>query len=160
MHIDLTPMFRQRRNAQAGIGFSVALEKISTQLVREHRQYFVVAAYTGMTLGHESRSSVAYTLSFYSKICTNDLIVLSDIIFMIPIPDLGLFKFSNFCGSVQSLARSESAQQPEPAVPLTLNSRNSLVVPPPSRVQSHDTTTVSVHSDLRIDGFSTSTPVR
>ena len=41
MHIDLTPIFGQRRNAQAGIGFSMVLEKISTQLVREHRQYFV-----------------------------------------------------------------------------------------------------------------------
>ena len=41
MHVDLTPIFGQRMNAQAGIGFSMVLKKISTQLVRQHRQYFV-----------------------------------------------------------------------------------------------------------------------
>ena len=41
IHVDLTPIFGRHRNAQAGIGFSMVLKKISTQLVREHRQYFV-----------------------------------------------------------------------------------------------------------------------
>ena len=41
MHVHLTPIFGQRRNVQACMGFSMVLKKISTQLVREHRPYFV-----------------------------------------------------------------------------------------------------------------------
>ena len=50
MHVDLTPILGQHWNAQAGIGFSMVLEKISTQLVREHRKYFVCPIVTAFAM--------------------------------------------------------------------------------------------------------------
>ena len=43
MHVDLAPIFRQNRQTQAGIRIRMVLKQVSTQLVREHRHYFVLS---------------------------------------------------------------------------------------------------------------------